>query len=73
MAEDIIPRVAVLEQIAAATAKTLDRIDTKLDRIESRQADDFRFLVRLHFTQFVLIVGGFAAVLGVIARASHWI
>jgi hypothetical protein len=74
MADDsLLPRVAVLERIADDTHRTLDRIETKLDRIEGRQADDFRFLVRLHMTQFVLMSGGFAAVLGVIARAQHWI
>jgi hypothetical protein len=74
MAADNLPeRVAVLESIAAATRDTLARIETRLDRIEGRQADDFRFLVRLHMTQFVLVFGGFAAVLGVIARAQHWI
>ena len=74
MADDTIPsRVAVLEQIARSTEATLTRIETRLDRIESRQADDFRFLVRLHFGQLAMMVAGFAAVLGVIARASHWI
>jgi hypothetical protein len=71
--DDIPSRVAVLEQIARNTEAVLLRIETRLDRIEARQAEDFRFLVRLHFTQFALMVAGFAAILGVIARAQHWI
>jgi hypothetical protein len=78
------PQVAVLEQIARNTEQVLlrietrlDRIDgrfeTRLDRIDGRMADDFKFLVRLIFTLGVLMLGGFAAVLGVIARAQHWI
>jgi hypothetical protein len=70
---DLEPRVAVLEQIARNTESVLLRIETRLDRIEARQGDDFRFLVRLIITQGVLMIGGFAAVLGVIARAQHWI
>lgn len=77
---DLEPRVAVLEQIARDTRDMLarmegrfDRIETRLDRIEARQGEDFRFLVRLIITQGVLMIGGFAAVLGVIARAQHWI
>jgi hypothetical protein len=67
------PRVAVLEQIARNTEQVLLRIETRLDRIDGRMADDFKFLVRLIFTLGVLTLGGFAAVLGVIARAQHWI
>ena len=70
---DLEPRVAVLEQIARNTESVLLRIETRLDRIEARQGEDFRFLVRLFITQGVLTIGGFAAVLGVIARAQHWI
>jgi hypothetical protein len=78
--DDLPSRVAVLEQIARNTDATLarietrfDRIDTRLDRIDGRMADDFKFLVRLIFTLGVVMLGGFAAVLGVIARAQHWI
>jgi hypothetical protein len=67
------PQVAVLEQIARNTEQVLLRIETRLDRIDGRMADDFKFLVRLIFTLGVLMLGGFAAVLGVIARAQHWI
>jgi hypothetical protein len=77
---DLEPRVAVLEQIARDTRDMLarmegrfDRIETRLDRVEARQGEDFRFLVRLIITQGVLMIGGFAAVLGVIARAQHWV
>jgi hypothetical protein len=70
---DMEPRVAVLEQIARNTESVLLRIETRLDRIEARQGEDFRFLVRLSITQGVLMIGGFAAILGVIARAQHWI
>ena len=51
----------------------LDRIDTRLDRLDGRISDNFQFLVRLHILQFVGLAAGIILVLGVIARAQHWI
>jgi hypothetical protein len=71
--DDLETRVSVLEHIARSTEATLLRIETRLDRIDGRMADDFRFLVRLHIGQFAALAAGFIILLGVIARAQHWI
>jgi hypothetical protein len=82
--ENLPPRVAVLEEIARTTRDGLshiearfdrldERLDTKFDAIAKRQSDDLKFLFRLHITHIVLMFAGFAALLGVIARAQHWI
>jgi hypothetical protein len=70
--DDLPSRVAVLEQIARSTQATLDRLETRFDRIEakldlfeSRRADDFRFLVKLHIGQFAALAAGFVLLLGV--------
>lgn len=73
MADDIPSRVAVLEQIARTTEAALLRIETRLDRMDARIADNFQFLVRLHIGQFAALAAGFVILLGVIARAQHWI
>jgi hypothetical protein len=71
---DHAPRLAVLEQIARSTQAALERIETRLDRIEARQADDFRFLVRMQITLTTVTIGlMMLALLGVIARGFHWI
>jgi hypothetical protein len=81
---DMLPRVAVLEQIARDTTailaridQRLDRIDTRLDRLDARQADDFRFLVRLQITLTTATLGamlaGFAALGAGMAHGFHWI
>jgi hypothetical protein len=78
--DDLPSRVAVLEQIARGTEATLlrietrfDRIEAKLDLFENRRTDDFKFLVKLHIGQFAALAAGFVLLLGVIARAQHWI
>lgn len=71
------PRVAVLEQIARDTAATLvalredirhalDRIERRVDMLDRRQHANFLWLVSLE-------IGGFAALLGVMAHGFHWI
>jgi hypothetical protein len=75
--DDLPSRVAVLEQIARTTEAALARIEVRLDRIEARQADDFRFLVRLQITlitvTITLMLAGFATLGGVMAHGFHWI
>ncbi len=43
-----------------------NRLDEKIDKLDSKL--DSRFLWLLSFT-----IGGFASVLGVVARVAHWI
>lgn len=63
---DFEPRMAVLEEIARSTKAALERIDRRLDAIEQRQHTDFLWLLSL-------ILGQFAALLGVMAHGFHWI
>ena len=68
--------MAVLERIARSAEAVLARIETRLDRLESREADDFRFLVRLQITLTTVTVGlmlaGFATLGGLMAHGFGW-
>jgi hypothetical protein len=73
-------RVAVLEQIARTTSAALERIERRLDSMDQRidsmgrridgvvtdQHADFRWLVGI-------MLGGFGAMLGVMAHGFHWL
>jgi hypothetical protein len=59
-------RVAVLEQIARATTATLDRIDRRLGSVLAEQRSHFRWLLGI-------MLGGFGAMLGVMAHGFHWL
>lgn len=62
---DVLPRLAVLEEIAKNTKATLERIDRRLDAIETNQRTDFRWLLGI-------ILGGYVGLLGVMAHGFHW-
>lgn len=62
---DVLPRLAVLEEIAKNTKATLERIDRRLDTIETNQRTDFRWLLGI-------ILGGYVGLLGVMAHGFHW-
>jgi hypothetical protein len=66
-------RVAVLEQIARTTSAALERIERRLDSMGRRidvvvtdQRADFRWLLGV-------MLGGFGAMLGVMAHGFHWL
>jgi hypothetical protein len=59
-------RVAVLEQIARTTSTALDRIERRLDAILMDQRADFRWLLGI-------MLGGFGALLSVMAHGFHWL
>jgi hypothetical protein len=83
-ANDIPPLLATLEEIARSTKVTLERIERRLDTIERRldaiedrftrrfdmmvsdQRSDFRWVLGI-------MLGGFGALLGVMARGFHWL
>ena len=75
MADDIVhdhgQRIAVLEEIARGTKAVLERIERRLDTIEATQRTDFRWLLGIMLGGFSLTIGGFGAVLGLIARSQH--
>jgi hypothetical protein len=74
---DLLPRVAVLEHIAKATLATLERLENRLDRLDARMADDFRFLVRLQITLTTVTAGltlaGLAMLGGIMVHGFHWL
>ena len=70
---DMESRVAVLEQIARTTTAGLDRIERRVDM----QAADIRALAAEHRSDFRwllgTLLGGFGAMLGVMAHGFHWL
>ena len=70
---DMESRVAVLEQIAKTTTTGLERLDRRIDGLDRRidsltaeQRSDFRWLLGI-------MLGGFGAMLGVMAHGFHWL
>ena len=66
-------RVAVLEHIARPTNASLERIERRFDAIDRRfdalsaeHRSDFRWLLGV-------MMGGFGAILGVMAHGFHWL
>jgi len=65
--------VAVLEQIARATTAGLERLERRFDTMDQRmdsfmreQRADFRWLMGI-------MLGGFGALLGIMAHGFHWL
>ena len=85
--DDMESRVAVLEQIARTTAASLERIERRFEAIDRRlEAFDRRFerldrridaltmTYRADFRWLLgIILGGFGAMLGVMAHGFHWL
>jgi len=59
-------RVAVLEQIAQDTRDILARMDVRMNRMEDRQAADFKW-------QLTLGIGATAFLFTAMAHGFHWI
>jgi hypothetical protein len=81
---DMESRVAILEQIARATTDSLARIERRLDGMDDRMQRrfdalvaehraDFRWLLGVMLSGFAAVLGGFGAVLGVMAHGFHWL
>lgn len=70
---DILPRVAVLEQIARSTTAALERVERRLDSIANDQRSDFRWVVGIMLGGFGMAIGGFASLLLVLAHGFHWL
>jgi hypothetical protein len=66
-------RVAVLEQIARSSIAAVDRIERRLDAIETNQRANFRWLLGIILGGFGAMLGGFGAMLGVMAHGFHWL
>jgi hypothetical protein len=69
---DLTPRVAVLEEAAANAKANFDRIDRRLETIDARiaamAAEHHTDLIRLPIMMF----GGWASLLGVMAKGFKW-
>lgn len=59
-------RVALLEMSILHINETLNRIDTRLEKIEDKIDSRFFWLLSLQIASFV-------GLLGVIAKVAHWI
>jgi hypothetical protein len=76
-ANDLLPRVAVLEEIAASTKQILTEIRAEMRDMHTGIRGDIRDLrqrqerdFRLLFGAIILVALGLA---GLIARAQHWL
>ncbi len=63
---DMESRVAVLEQIARTTVASLEQIERRIDGLASEHRRDFLWLLGM-------MLGGFGAMLGVMAHGFHWL
>jgi hypothetical protein len=73
IANDLLPRVAVLEEIARGTKAVLDRIERRLDTIEATQRSQFLWLLGAFGAGYLSLLLMMLATLGLIARTQHWI
>jgi hypothetical protein len=72
-ANDLAPRVLVLEHIAKATLATLERLERRLDTIEATQRTQFLWLLGASGAGYLSRLAMMLAMLGVMARGFHWI
>lgn len=59
-------RLALLEQTNKHIYETLNRIEKRFDKLESKIDKNFITLLSIY-------LGGYAGVLGIMAKALHWI
>lgn len=62
---DVLPRLAVLEEIAKTTKDALIDLRTEMRALRADQRSDFRWLLGI-------ILGGYVGLLGVMAHGFHW-
>lgn len=76
-ANDLRPRVAVLEEVTRGTRAVLERIERRLDAMETRLDQQMRTLDQNARSDFRWLLGttlGWgAALLAVMAHGFHWI
>jgi hypothetical protein len=66
VAGDILPRVAVLERIAADTATVLADIRTDIRAIRADMRRDFRWLLSIMLGGIAITIGGFISLLTIL-------
>ena len=76
-ANDLPPRVAVIEEIVLSTKAALERIERRLDNLETDHHADFRSLLNDQRADFRwtlgIMIAWNATLLGVMAHGFHWI
>jgi hypothetical protein len=65
--------VAVLGQISRTTSASLERIERRLDMLAASQQADLRWLLGITLGGFGVMLGGYCALLGVMAHGFHWL
>lgn len=81
---DLVPRVAVLEQSAGDTREAFSRIERRFDAVDARidklgtelrgeiaSVRPIRWTTSLWL--LALLIGTFGGLLGVVAKGSHWL
>jgi len=66
-------RIALLEQSIGHINQTLIRIEKRLDTMDAKIDARFDSLNNRIWNNFLWIIGGFTAILGILAHALHWI
>ncbi len=70
-------RVAVIEHIAATILATLERVERRIDGLETGMRADLRQIqsdARADFRRLLgIMLGGFAGLLGVMAHGFRWL
>ena len=61
------------EQQAVVMERRMNRMDDRMDRLETAMTSQFRWLLGTIFGLAGLTVTGFGALLGVVAHGFHWI
>ena len=66
-------RTTRLESCIENINATLLRMESRLDNMEKKIDSNFKFMIRMIFTNYVIMIGGFTGILGVMAHGFHWI
>ena len=71
--DDVVTRVAVLEETARHTLAALERLERRFDRFETQQRAEFRWVLGVMLGGFATMLGAFGAMLAAMAHEFHWL
>ncbi len=66
-------RTTRLESAIENINSTLIRIEKRLDSMDQKIDSNFKFMIRMIFANYVLMIAGFAGTLTIMAKGFHWI
>ncbi len=66
-------RIAVLENTMLHIHETLERLDKRMTSLEMNMNQRFDKLDSRLWQNFYWMIGGFTAIIGLIAKLQHWI